>query len=103
MKSPSLILHKMCIRDSKYIREFEQTLDGDHEVGMLLTHFGQNILLNVSYVGYELPVLMVFKGYVNGQEATLVQHVNQLSFLLTSVPKESGRQKRTIGFAIEEE
>ena len=31
---------------------------------------------------------MVFKGFVNGQEATLIQHVNQLQLLLTSMKKE---------------
>ncbi len=85
-----------------YIYEFEKTLDSEHEVGMLLTNFGQNILLNVTYVSYENPSLMVFKGYVNGKYSTLIQHINQLNFLLTSVQKEPDRPKRQIGFATEE-
>ncbi|MBP3604750.1 MAG: hypothetical protein J6J79_11435 [Lachnospiraceae bacterium] len=85
-----------------YIYEFEKTLDSEHEVGMLLTNFGQNILLQVTHVGYEYPSLMVFKGYVNGKYSTLIQHINQLSFLLTSVEKEPERPKRRIGFVTEE-
>lgn len=87
----------------RYIEDFQNSLDSEHEVGMLLTNFGQNVLLKVTYISYESPVLMIFKGYVNDKEATLVQHVNQLNFLLTSVDKEPDRPKRKIGFLIQEE
>ncbi len=86
----------------KYIRDFEKSLDEGHEVGLLLTNFGQSILMQVTEVSYEEPVLMVFKGLVNGQEATLIQHISQLNFLLTSTPKESDRPKRQIGFTTNE-
>ena len=56
--------------------------------------------MNVTKIGYEKSVLMVFRGYVNGKEATLIQHINQLNFLLTSVDKEPDRPKRRIGFWI---
>lgn len=82
----------------KYISEFESTLDEEHEVGVLLTNFGQSVLMNVTHIGYEKSVLMIFKGYVNGKEATLIQHINQLNFLLTTVEKEPDRPKRKIGF-----
>ena len=39
-------------------------------------------------ISYEESVLMIFKGYVNGRMSTLIQHVSQLNFLLTSVEKE---------------
>lgn len=80
------------------IEEFESTLDSEHEVGIWLTNFGQSVLMQVTEVSYRMPVLMIFKGYVNGIESTLVQHVNQLSFLITSVKKEPDRPKRKIGF-----
>lgn len=83
------------------INEFQDGLDSEHEVGMLLTNFGQNILLKVTYINYESPSLMIFKGYVNDKEVTLIQHVNQLNFLLTSVAKESDRPKLRIGFGSE--
>lgn len=85
----------------QYIEEFQNSLDSEHEVGMLLTNFGQNILLRVTYISYESPVLMIFKGFVNDKESTLVQHVSQLDFLLTSIEKEPDRPKRKIGFATE--
>lgn len=85
----------------QYIEEFQNSLDSEHEVGMLLTNFGQNILLKVTYISFEPPVLMIFKGYMNNKESTLVQHVNQLNFLLTSVDKEPDRPKRRIGFGTE--
>ena len=82
----------------KYISDFENMLDDEHEVGVLLTNFGQSILMNVTHIGYEKSVLMIFKGYVSGKEATLIQHINQLNFLLTTVDKEPDRPKRRIGF-----
>lgn len=82
----------------KYIRNFESTLDPEHEVGVLLTNFGQSVIMHVTEISYEESVLMIFKGYVNGKMSTLIQHVSQLNFLLTSVEKEPDRPKRTIGF-----
>lgn len=83
----------------KYIEEFEASLDSEHEVGLMLTNFGQSITMSVTQISYEEPVLMVFKGFVNGRESTLIQHINQLSFLLTSLKKEADRPKRKIGFS----
>ena len=83
---------------SKYITDFAETLDSEHEVGLILTNFGQTVTMQVTEIGYENSVLMIFKGYVNGKMSTLIQHVSQLNFLLTSVEKEPDRPKRTIGF-----
>lgn len=82
----------------KYITEYEKTLDSEHEVAVWLTNFGQSILMQVTNITYEDSVLLVFKGYVNGKMSTLIQHINQLNFLLTSVEKEPDRPKRNIGF-----
>ena len=87
----------------KYVQDYECSLDTEHEVGIMMTNFGQSVLMNVTQITYENPVLMVFKGYVNGREATLIQHINQLNFMLTSIEKEPDRPKRTIGFAINNE
>lgn len=83
----------------KHIEEFQTSLDDEHEVGILLTNFGQSMLMNVCQISYEKSVLLVFKGYVNGKYSTLIQHVSQLNFLLTSVEKEPDRPKRLIGFS----
>lgn len=85
-----------------YIMNFEKSLDAEHEVGIWLTHLGHSVLMQVTEIRCEEPVLMVFKGYVDGREATLIQHINQLNFLLTSIPKEPDRPKRKIGFSNEE-
>lgn len=84
----------------KYIQEFEATLDKEHNVGVMLTNFGQTITMQVCEIRYEKSVVLVFKGYVNGQYSTLIQHINQLNFLLTAVPIEKERPKRPIGFTV---
>ena len=82
----------------KYIEEYESSLDSEHEVGILLTNFGQSTLMRVCEIGYEESVLLIFKGYVSGKYSTLIQHVSQLNFLITSVKKEPDRPKLKIGF-----
>ncbi len=82
----------------KYVLDFQKSLDSEHDVGVMLTNFGSTVLMEVTEIGYEESVLMVFKGYVDGRNATLIQHINQLNFLLTSVPKPVNVPKREIGF-----
>lgn len=85
----------------KRIEEFEHSLDEEHEVGVMLASFGQPVMMNVVQIEYENPVLFVFKGYVGENEATLIQHINQLNFILTAVKKEEDRPKRKIGFVVQ--
>lgn len=87
----------------KYIQEYEKTLDTEHNVGVMLTNFGQTILMEVKEITYEKSVVLVFKGWVNGQYSTLLQHINQLNFLLTAVPIQEERPKRKIGFVAPED
>lgn len=84
----------------KYIQNYENTLDSEHEVGLMMTNFGQSVLMQVTSVTYEYPVLMVFNGYVNGKQSTLIQHINQLNFLLTSIKLNNHEEKHRIGFEI---
>ncbi len=86
----------------KYIQDFEMRLDTEHEVGLWLTSFGQSMLMQVTNITYEKSVLMIFKGYVNGNEATLIQHINQLNFLLTAIKKEPEKKRVPIGFGVRE-
>lgn len=88
---------------SKYIKDFEKTLDSEHEVGLILTNFGQSIIMQVTEISYEKSVLMIFKGYVDGKMSTLIQHVNQLNFLLTSMDKPVDKPKTPIGFVVPKE
>lgn len=81
------------------IADFECTLDDEHEVALKLCNFGQTILMNVENIGYHNPHLIFYYGYVNGQYSQLIQHINQISFLLMSVPKSNpNAPARRIGF-----
>ena len=82
----------------EYIQKFEKNLDAEHEVGVMMTNFGQSIIMQVEEVTYEEPVLLIFKGYINGKMSVLIQHMNQLNFLLTSLDRTTEEPKRPIGF-----
>ena len=87
----------------QYIEDFEESLDTEHEVGLMLTNFGQSVLMQVTEIGYEKSVMLVFKGKVNDRPGTLIQHISQLNFLLTSVDKKPDKPKQKIGFRTPDE
>lgn len=87
----------------QYIEDFEESLDTEHEVGIMLTNFGQSVLMQVTEIGYEKSVMLVFKGKVDGRPATLIQHISQLNFLLTSVDIKPDKPKQKIGFRTPDE
>jgi len=83
----------------KMIKDFEDKLDNEHEVALKLATFGQSILLNVTSIGYVNPSTIVFHGFVDGQPATLIQHMTMLNFLLISAPvQDTSKPPRRIGF-----
>jgi len=85
----------------EHIKDFEDQLDDDHEVAIKLASFGQSILLAVVDIGYSNPFTLVFYGYVEGQPATLIQHMSMLNFLLMAVKKkEPDKLPRRIGFQV---
>lgn len=86
------------------IKEFEDELDDDHEIAVQLASFGTSILMNVTDIGYSNPSTLVFYGFVNGQRATLIQHMSQLNFLLLAAKKaDPEKPARRIGFALSDE
>jgi hypothetical protein len=85
------------------IKDFEDELDDEHEVAIQLASFGKDILLNVTDIGYSNPNTLVFYGFVNGNSATLIQHMSMLNFLLLAVKKqEPEKPPRRIGFCVED-
>jgi len=85
---------------SHYMNEFDKNLDQAHELGIKLVSFGQSIQFAVHNIGYYNPKLICFYGTMpDGSPVHLVQHVNQISFLLTTLPRKTPEQpKQPIGF-----
>ena len=80
------------------VLDFQASLDPELDVALMLTNFGQSILMEVEEISVESPVLLAFRGKVDGRPSVLFQHVTQLSFLLTIVPKPLNQPRRDIGF-----
>jgi hypothetical protein len=83
------------------IRAFESSLDPAHEVGIRLVNFGQTLTFTVRHIGFIEPSLITFQGLTGAQEPVqLIQHVNQISFLLMKVQRlEPEEPKKPIGFS----
>jgi hypothetical protein len=75
-------------------------LDQAHEVGVRLVNFGQTIVFSLERMGYSDPSLITFAGTMeDGQPVELVQHVSQISILLTKIARpDPSAPKRRIGF-----
>ena len=85
------------------IKGFEDELDNEHEVAVQLASFGKDILLSITEIEYSNPSTIVFHGYVEGEKATLIQHMSMLSFLLIATKKkEPTKPARRIGFITDE-
>ena len=86
------------------IEEFQSGLSDDVDVCVQLASFGTSILMQVTDIGYQNPDILYFWGYVNGNEAQLIQHMSQLNFLLMAVKKENPEDEpKRIGFIVDEE
>ncbi len=84
---------------SEQIKEFQDNLDNEHEIALLLTNFGQAITMSVTEIDFCNPSLICYYGFVNGKECKLIQHISQISFLLMAVKKEDPEKPpRRIGF-----
>ena len=85
------------------IEAFQRNLSEDLDVCVQLASFGTNILMQVTDIGYQNPDLLYFYGYVNGNDAQLIQHMSQLNFMLMAVKREDpAKPPRRIGFSVEE-
>lgn len=88
---------------SHYMDEFDKSLNQEHEVGIKLVNFGQTVQFTVHNIGYYNPKLICFYGEMpDGSAIQLIQHVNQINFLLTAVNRKNPEEpKRPIGFCPE--
>ena len=84
------------------IKAFEESLDHEHEVAMQFASFGNPTVINVERISYCNPSIIMFNGTIDGNKATLIQHISQLNFLLLAVRKsEPELPPRRIGFDIQ--
>jgi hypothetical protein len=70
------------------IQAYAATLDEAHEVGLRLMSSGQPVTFHFEGMGYADPSLISFTGATDaGEPIELIQHVSQISMLLTTVPR----------------
>jgi hypothetical protein len=84
-----------------YIRNFEQQLDGAHEIAIGFAG-GDAGVLRIEGVGYFDPDVVTFYGRDDeGSKTQLIQHVTQVSVMLRAVRKvEPDEPARRIGFRL---
>ena len=84
-----------------YIKNFEESLDNEHEVAMGFTG-GDAGVLRIEGMGYFDPDIVTFYGAdATGSKTQLIQHVSQLSVMLRALPKSVERtEPRRIGFRL---
>ncbi len=82
------------------IKQFEAELDATHEVMIKAASFGSAVIFYVDTIEFSKPNIIIFHGKTpEGERVRLIQHVNQLNFLLQADKREeTASPKRTIGF-----
>ena len=83
-----------------WIREFEDQLDEDTEVGVRLVEFGRSASFHLCDMSYWNPHFIRFIGSdPDGNPVQLIQHMNHISVLLMRAPKQNDTPRR-IGFEL---
>jgi len=84
-----------------YIQKFEETLDGDHEVGIGFANGGAGVM-KIEGLGYFDPDIVTYFGSnENGSKTQLIQHVSQLNVMLVASPKQIDQtEPNRIGFRL---
>lgn len=82
---------------------FSRSLDNATEVCIRIANFGKITDLTVTHVYPKEPSLICFEGFtqIKGtvKKATLIQHLNQLNFLMYANPRQlPDKPKKPIGF-----
>jgi hypothetical protein len=86
-----------------WIENFDKELEQEQEVGIQLVNFGQTVVFHLEDMRYWDPSMISFKGKLeNDHPVELIQHVSQISILLTSLPRKNPDEpKKPIGFQIQ--
>ena len=94
---------EFCKKLYNQIVEFDSKLDDDKRVAVRLVSFGQSVTFVVNGLGYCNPSLIRFFGTMpDGSPVELIQHVSQISFLLTTSLRDNPEEpKQQIGFKSE--
>jgi hypothetical protein len=100
LKTPAESMYE---RVKESISEFEQRLTPDDEVGACLVSAPGETAFHIESVGFWGMDMLIFYGTnVHGKPIQLMQHISQLSILLTALPKQHDVARR-IGFDLESE
>ena len=82
------------------VLSYQANLPDEDDVAMIVVNFNQSTTILVDSIGYIGYNLIRFGGKdSSGKPLELLQHISQLNFLLTVVPKDEPEiPKRPIGF-----
>lgn len=84
----------------EYVQAFENSLRPDQEVGIMLAAYGPSVMI-VTNISFRDPALFIFRGFIDGKEAVLIQHRSQLIFVLTAMDIPDNKSKSgPIGFSL---
>ncbi len=84
----------------EYIKDFEESLDHELEVGASLVSFSNLTVFHITDIGYYGPDIITFHGVnENDEKVQLIQHVSQLNLLLVGLTKKEEKARR-IGFEL---
>lgn len=84
-----------------YLKNFEESLDNEHEMAMGFTG-GDAGVLRIEGMGYFPPDIVTFYGMDGaGAKTQAIQHVSQLNVMLRALPKAVEQaEPRRIGFRL---
>ncbi|MEM8654837.1 MAG: hypothetical protein AAGF36_08830 [Pseudomonadota bacterium] len=84
-----------------YLKNFEESLDNEHEMAMGFTG-GDAGVLRIEGMGYYPPDIVTFYGSdPTGAKTQAIQHVSQLNVMLRALPKAVEQaEPRRIGFRL---
>ncbi len=83
------------------IEEFQDKLSDEYDVVLAMASFGNDMVLQVTEIGYHNPDMLFFYGNVDGNSVQLIQHMSQLNFMLMAMKKEDPeKEPNRIGFNV---